>query len=233
MLNTKRILMDIKKFENANLGDSGIYLNYNEEDLSKMKLMIVGPDETPYQGGFYLFDVTFTDNYPFSPPKVLFVSYSQTARMNPNLYTGGKVCLSILGTWKGPPWTPMMNIISLALDLQIRLNKNPLQNEPGYENDTENLTPLYNRFIEYNNIEISVIKTLNDYQKLPKSFFIPIKKEFLKHYEYYKNYIENIQEKEGETISCPYASSKAILKPKILKPKLDLLYKNISDIKDS
>lgn len=227
MLNTKRIFMDIKKFEKSNLDKSGIYLNYDESNLTNMNLMIVGPSETPYQGGFYIFDLKFTEKYPFNPPNVVFKSYSNTDRMNPNLYTGGKVCLSILGTWNGPPWTPMMNIVSLALDLQIRLNKYPLQNEPGYENDTNNLTPDYNKFIEYKNIEISVIRTLNDYHKLPKSLHLPIKNEFFKNIEYYTNYIKSIQNKDGEVVSCRYASSSVKLDPKNLYHNLETLIKKI------
>ena len=33
----------------------------------------------------------------------------------------------------GPPWTPMMNIISLTFRFTNKLNKYPLQNEPGFE----------------------------------------------------------------------------------------------------
>ena len=29
-----------------------------------------------------------------------------TVRFNPNLYADGKVCLSLLGTYDGPRWTP-------------------------------------------------------------------------------------------------------------------------------
>lgn len=233
MLNTKRILIDIKKFEAQKLEDSGIYLHYNEDDLSKMMLMIVGPSETPYQGGFYLFDVNFTQEYPFSPPKVIFKSYSGTDRMNPNLYTNGKVCLSILGTWNGPPWTPMMNIISLALDLQIRLNKYPLQNEPGFENDTNNLTPLYNKFIQYKNLEISVIKTIESYQKLPSSLHNHIITEFLKNYEYYCNFINTIMDSQGETICCRYANSKAKLNPEQLSIEIEKIHKKFIEIKSN
>jgi ubiquitin-conjugating enzyme E2 Z len=230
MLNTKRLFNDIKKFKESNLNDSGIYLHYDDTDLTEMQLMIVGPDETPYEGGFYLFKMTFNDTYPFQPPKMRFQSYSQTARMNPNLYTQGKVCLSILGTWAGPPWTAAMNIISLALNLQLLLNKYPLQNEPGYEKDVTNLSPSYNKIIQYNNVDISVIKTLSTYAQLPKSFHIPIKKEFLKHYDGYMNYLESIKENEGEIVSCRYANSSVIYKPSLLKEKLEVIHRDQQQI---
>ena len=61
--------------------------------------MIVGPEGTPYQHGFYFFDVQFSDTYPMKPPYVSFKTGDGRVRFNPNLYVEGKVCLSILGTW--------------------------------------------------------------------------------------------------------------------------------------
>ena len=52
-----------------------------------------------------------------------------------NLYTDGKVCLSLLGTWAGPGWVPETSTLSqvlLALQAQILVDS-PLVNEPGHE----------------------------------------------------------------------------------------------------
>lgn len=44
----------------------------------------------------------FPTDYPNTPPRVLIMTTSSgTVRFNPNLYNSGKVCLSILGTWRG------------------------------------------------------------------------------------------------------------------------------------
>jgi hypothetical protein len=59
--------------------------------------------------------------------------------MNPNLYVDGKVCLSLLGTWSGPGWTPITKLIDVAQSIQaLVLCKNPLYNEPGYDKYKEN-----------------------------------------------------------------------------------------------
>ena len=55
---------------------------------------------------------------------------------NPNLYACGKVCLSILGTWEGPGWTPALSLRTVLLSIQSLLGEAPLTNEPSYENET-------------------------------------------------------------------------------------------------
>jgi ubiquitin-protein ligase len=67
-----------------------------------MKVCIMGSNGTPYGHGAYIFDVFFEDSYPDTPPKVnLSTTGSGQVRFNPNLYSCGKVCLSLLGTWRG------------------------------------------------------------------------------------------------------------------------------------
>ena len=67
-----------------------------------VKAAIIGTSNTPYSGGLYIFDVYFTDDYPNNPPKMyLATTGSSKIRFNPNLYSNGFVCLSLLGTWKG------------------------------------------------------------------------------------------------------------------------------------
>ena len=65
-------------------------------------VIVVGPFDTPYEGGFFVFTIHFPSNYPFQPP---FIKHQTTGggqiRFNPNLYRNGKVCLSILGTKGG------------------------------------------------------------------------------------------------------------------------------------
>ena len=224
MLKVKRIMGDINKFNERGLDKEGIYLHYNEDNLQDMKYLIVGPDDTPYKGGFYLFNVTMHSEYPFKPPKVKYISYCQQARINPNLYQNGKVCLSVLGTWSGPSWVAAMNLGSLAMDILIRLNKNPLQNEPGYENDVNDQTPFYNKFIMYKNIEISVIRVIEKLESLPESFQTIIKEQFIKNYQSYIDYLTSLKPKEGTTVSCRYGNSVCTYDPNNLISKLEKIY---------
>ncbi len=76
-----------------------------EENYSYCKFLITGPADTPYEGGYFLFDMMLPSDYPAQSPKVHFLTTgSGRVRFNPNLYNNGKVCLSLLGTWSGEAW---------------------------------------------------------------------------------------------------------------------------------
>lgn len=95
--------------------------------------MIIGPEGTPYAHCPLVFSVEFPDDYPFSSPKVNFVTSDGYTRFHPNLYIDGKVCLSILGTWSGPKWAAVMTISTVLTSIQSLLEPNPIVNEPGWE----------------------------------------------------------------------------------------------------
>lgn len=66
--------------------------------LPQLHVLITGPFDTPYEGGFFHFQLRFPPNYPLASPRMRFMTTGGgTVRFNPNLYHNGKVCLSILG----------------------------------------------------------------------------------------------------------------------------------------
>ena len=161
----KRIQNDIKLYFKSDLNDHGIYIHFNDKNIFNAKALIIGPDETPYKNGFYFFDINYTEKYPQEPPKVVLCTLNKRTRFNPNLYTGGKVCLSILGTWSGPGWTPCLSTNEVLLSIQSLMNNNPIQNEPGYENLTlENSEDArkYVRILEYHNHLIAVVQMIEN-----------------------------------------------------------------------
>lgn len=64
----------------------GIWLRADEERIDCLKALIAGPEDTPYYGGLFEFDIFIPLNYPASPPKVLLrTTASKRVRFNPNL----------------------------------------------------------------------------------------------------------------------------------------------------
>jgi ubiquitin-protein ligase len=177
-LSLKRVMLDMRNFQKANVERDGIYCHFNESNLMNVKAMIIGPTETPYTDGFYFFDITFPDNYPMSPPSVIYHTVDGNVRFNPNLYANGKVCLSIINTWDGPKWVPCQSLLSVLLSIQsMILVSDPLRNEPCYYECKERATlDPYNKAVEYENYRIAIGKML---RTPPHGFdvFLPIMRQ--------------------------------------------------------
>jgi ubiquitin-conjugating enzyme E2 Z len=160
----RRIFTDIKSFKKSNLQEQGIYCEFDDKNVYNVRAMIIGPKDTPYENGYYFFKLNFPSDYPLNPPKVVFYTQGYHIRLNPNLYTNGKVCLSILGTWPGPSWSSSCSLISVLLSLQTLLNEKPICNEPGWEDiSKEDYRCInYNNILRYANLKIAVIKMIEE-----------------------------------------------------------------------
>ena len=158
-MNNKRIHKAIKNFKRSNLENLGIHCFFSEKNFYEVKILIIGPKESPYENGFYLFTLSFPEEYPWKPPVVKYCTQGQNIRFNPNLYKNGKVCVSILNTWDGPGWTSCCSLNTILLSLQSLLCENPINNEPGWEHidKTHKKSVMYNQILTYSNIRIAVI----------------------------------------------------------------------------
>ena len=114
---------------------SSVMVCIDEDRPDCLKAMIVGPAGTPYENGLFEFDIFLPADYPNSPPKVILVTTGcGQIRFNPNLYAEGKVCLSLLGTWRGPGWHPKCTLLQVLISIQsLILVDEPFFNEPGFE----------------------------------------------------------------------------------------------------
>jgi ubiquitin-conjugating enzyme E2 Z len=178
--NVKRLLKDVAEVLKNPLNSNGIYYVHDEMNMYRGYAMIIGPEDTPYEGGYYFFKFDFSNDYPFKPPKVTYCTNDGSTRFNPNLYKSGKVCVSILNTWKGEQWTSCQNIRSILLTLVTLLNENPLTNEPGFPAGHRSCAP-YKRMIEYKNLENAILRFAFKNNTIPSEFigFSPI---LMKHF---------------------------------------------------
>lgn len=223
-LTSKRIHKDIKNFVNSDLNNEGIYCIFDDSNIKNVKSLIIGPKNTPYENGFYFFDITFPNDYPFSPPHVKFLTYENGVRFNPNLYTNGKVCLSILGTWSGPGWTTCLNLNTILLSIQSLLNENPLQNEPGFENEIGLRSQNYSNCIKYYNIKTATIKMLETQPYGYDVFKEIMIKHFLNNIDFYKKYINENKHKNNLYFNSSVYSMKSKYEMEFIESKINFLF---------
>lgn len=181
-----RLLKDVKNIIKQPLTENGIYYIHDDTDMLKGYAMIIGPQETPYFGGNYFFEFTYPTTYPHNPPSVKYCTNGNNVRFNPNLYKCGKVCVSLLNTWKGEQWTSCQTISTVLLTLCTLLCENPLLNEPGVSLTHRDLES-YNEIVEYANLDIAVCDILCKKEGVFLDFFSHfepfIKENFLKNYD--------------------------------------------------
>mmetsp|Transcript_20661 Transcript_20661/g.26751 ORF Transcript_20661/g.26751 Transcript_20661/m.26751 type:complete len:792 (+) Transcript_20661:924-3299(+) len=117
--------------------DGSFFIRFDETSLQRARCCVAGPEGTPYYGGLFVFDVYFPPTYPNLPPLVqLMTTGNGIVRFNPNLYSDGKVCLSLLGTWHGDEsekWDPKKSSLrQILLSIQAEIFvREPYFNEPG------------------------------------------------------------------------------------------------------
>lgn len=200
----RRIVNDVKDIykNKEEFKKNGIFYFHSEENILKGYALIIGPADTPYEYGYYLFEFIFPNNYPYSPPTVVFHTKDGITRFNPNLYINGKVCISILNTWRGEQWTSCQTIRSILFSLLSLFNDKPLLNEPGIKENHKDLDK-YNKIISFKNFEIAIYNNLIN-KNFNKEFLIfnKIMIEFYKNnYKNIINKIKNLSNNKEELIN--------------------------------
>ena len=113
----KKEIEEIKKEPPANCSAGPI----NEDNLFDWCASIVGPSNSPYAGGLFSLRVSFSEKYPFKPPKIKFI----TKIFHPNINSNGSICLDILNN----NWSPALTIIKVLLSISSLLT-DPNPNDP-------------------------------------------------------------------------------------------------------
>ena len=79
------------------------------DDMFKWEGVIMGPNDSPYQGGVFKLEILFPVDYPFKPPKIQFT----TKIYHPNINPAGLICLDILKQ----QWSPALTISKVLLSI--------------------------------------------------------------------------------------------------------------------
>ncbi|KAI9646742.1 hypothetical protein NHQ30_004740 [Ciborinia camelliae] len=134
-----------EKWVNIEVGDScivtalleaNVVAQLDEGALFKWEIgLMVVNNESAFNGGYFKAEMTFTDNYPFSPPTFKFLRPIQ----HPNIYPDGRLCISILhppgedeqsGESASERWSPLQGVESVLRSILLLLD-DPEINSPA------------------------------------------------------------------------------------------------------
>jgi ubiquitin-protein ligase len=174
----KRAMADVAELQKPLYKETRIYYTPHDQSIQRGYACIFGPPETPYEDCPMFYEFIMGDTFPFDPPKVTFLTNDGRTRFHPNMYTEGKVCLSILGTWQGPKWASTMRLSTVLVTLQSLLDTQPLRHEPGYEVARNELCAAYANLIQSRCIQytLSLLEKILDKAPLP-DFCRPFQEE--------------------------------------------------------
>ncbi|KAH7935766.1 ubiquitin-conjugating enzyme E2 Z [Rhipicephalus sanguineus] len=184
----------------------GIYIAPDENDIAKIHALVMGPSGTPYEDGFFEFQIRCPTEYPLKPPTVQFLTTdSGRVRFNPNLYRSGQICLNILDSG----WSPAQGIESLLVSIQSLLNQDPFYNEPGFvKGKADDYASNYKAFVEHETIRVAVCDTvaacLNGTSTLPPTLRDMVLKKFLECYDHYEAEVKSKLHLSGKDMEQKY-----------------------------
>ena len=153
--------------------NSSFFVRASSEYPQFIKFLIAGSRGSPYEHGLFEFDLYLPPDYPNKAPQCNIITTGNgKIRFNPNLYNTGKVCLSLLGTWRGETienWDPKIsNLTQLLISISsIVMNDNIGENEPGWESLTTSDKGLleneaYSNIVRLGNIKYAMIEMIKN-----------------------------------------------------------------------
>ena len=135
-------------------------ISIDNNNFLKWNIILLGPPETIFEGGFYNCQLEFTKDYPNKPPIFKFIDNL----FHPNIYPNGKVCMSILHEGIDATgyeniserWNPSHSVNSILMSLLSILT------EPNFESSANiDATQLWMKdFNKYKNIIYKQISLL-------------------------------------------------------------------------
>jgi len=105
-----RLMRDLKKLQNEPMPD--IHAKPTE-NLMVWKAVIIGPQDTAWEGGTFKLLLEFSEEYPIKAPTVRFT----TRIFHPNIYNDGTICLDVLQN----QWSSIFDVQAILTSVQSLL----------------------------------------------------------------------------------------------------------------
>jgi len=102
----------------------------DDDNLYEWQVIVEGPTNTLYEGGYFQAKLEFPPEFPNKPPVMTFTT---PGFWHPNVYKDGKVCISILHEAKEDPlnpqesidekWRPILGIEAILISVMSMLSE--------------------------------------------------------------------------------------------------------------
>lgn len=135
----RRIMKELNEMKTSSDINDNVIADLIETDIFHWYAIIMGPQDSPYDGGIFRLDINIPLNYPFSAPRIRFI----TKMYHPNISSEGTICLDILKN----NWSPTLTIKKVLLSISSLLT-DPNPDDPL---DSGAARLYKENIIEYNN----------------------------------------------------------------------------------
>ncbi len=155
-----RLSKELREYKKLTEKDRIRLILRDKENLFEWQAILRGPPDTPYEGGIFKININVPENYPFSPPKCVFI----TKIFHPNInIDSGEICFELLKD----KWTSQWSLESVCVAI-FNLLSNPNADSP-LNCDAGNLIR-HHDYIGYRTMaKMYTVEYSTDFQQKPKS----------------------------------------------------------------
>lgn len=108
--------------------DADVQLFPIDGNLNNWRAIVMGPVDTPFEGGHFELDIVVPSSYPLMPPAIRF----NTKLFHPNVHPKtGEICLDILKNAWSPAWTLQSTCRAIIVLLSDAEPESPLNCDAG------------------------------------------------------------------------------------------------------
>jgi len=123
----KSVLMQLSRLPEQ-LEGSGISYEFNEADPMDIQVSVIGPEQTPYEGGLFRIKLALPSDFPLSPPK----AFVLTKIFHPNISDKGEVCVNTLKRdWDPSKWSLAQILLTIRCLLIVPFPESALNEKAG------------------------------------------------------------------------------------------------------
>ncbi|UJR29245.1 hypothetical protein I4U23_010459 [Adineta vaga] len=97
-MGSKRLMKEFKSIEENSEYCSVTLIN---NDIYHWQALLIGPEDSPYEGGSFRLDIRIPRDFPFNPPDIRF----KTKIYHPNIHLTGAICIDILRSQWNSSWS--------------------------------------------------------------------------------------------------------------------------------